>query len=320
MRARITLSALVVALLAGCGTQAAPAPVTVAPVAVTPANVAEVTEPPAAVDDSCDVEASLRPTPLPPPGAMPAGSTMARIAERGILIVGVDQNQFRFGYRNPDTQQLEGFDIDVAREMAQAIFGDPNRIQFVVVTGAERQEKLQSGEVDLVVRTYSITCERKEQVAFSTAYFYADQELLVLRDSGIRSPSDLEGKRACAVKGTTSVQRLWNLNPRPTVLTATTWTDCLVMLQQGQIDAIGTDSVVLVGLAEQDALNVEVIGPSVGQEPYGVGVNKEDQDLVRFVNGVLDRMRTDGTWEALYNTHLRAFGPSPGPPVPRYVN
>lgn len=317
MRTRIGMAVLALALVAGCGTQPAPPPVTVAPVEVTPAGVKDVTAGANSVVDDCNQEASLRPGPLPEPGAMPAGSTMAAIAERGRLIVGVDQNQYLFGYRNPFTGQLEGFDIDIARQLARAIFGDPDRIQFRVVAGSEREAVLQSGDVDVVVRTYSINCERKSKVAFSTVYFYADQKILVRRDSEIRSAADLSGKRACAVSGTTSAAKLYGLDPRPTVLGAPTWTDCLVMLQQGQIDAIGTDGVVLAGLAAQDP-NVVVVGPNISVEPYGVGVKKENVDLVRFVNGVLERMRDNGTWEALYNAHLRSFGPSPGPPSARY--
>lgn len=317
MRVRGVLATLLTVLVAGCGTVSAPAPVTVTPVEVFPAGVEEVT-PNASQDvDDCNRESSLRPGPVPPPGAMPPGSTMARIAERGRLIAGVDQNQYLFGYRNPFTGQLEGFDIEVARQIARAIFGDPDRIQFRVVSGAEREAVLQSGEVDIVVRTYSITCERKSKVAFSSVYFYADQKVLVLRDSGIASTRDLGGKRACAVAGTTSAAKLYGLEPRPTVLGAPTWTDCLVMLQQGQVDAIGTDGVVLAGLNAQDP-NTVIIGPNISVEPYGVGVKTEHEDLVRFVNGVLQRMRDDGTWEALYNPLTRAFGPSPGPPDPRY--
>lgn len=320
MRARIGLAALVfgssVALIAGCGTQAAPAPVTVQPVVPQPSGVVEAAGTDAAPQD-CDVEASLRPAALPEPGAMPPGSTMAEIQSRGKLVVGVDQNQYLFGYRNPFTGDLEGFDIDVARQIAQAIFGDRNRIQFRVVSGGQREKALQDGDVDIVVRTYSITCDRKTKVAFSTTYFYADQKILVLKGGGINSAANLSGKKACAVEGTTSAAKLLALDAKPTVLGAPTWTDCLVMLQQGQIDAIGTDGVVLAGLAAQDP-NTVILGPSMSREPYGVGIGKENEDLVRFVNAVLDRMRTDGTWEALYAPLARNFGPSPGPPEPRY--
>jgi polar amino acid transport system substrate-binding protein len=243
---------------------------------------------------------------------------MATIADRRRLIVGVDQDTALFGSRNPNTGQLEGFDIDVAREIARSIFGDPDQIRLRVIDATQRESVLQSGEVDLVVRTYSITCDREDKVAFSTTYFYANQKILAVKGSGIDSAASLSGKRVCAVSGTTSLSRLFALDPRPAVFGAATWTDCLVMLQQGQVDAISTDDAVLAGFAKQDP-NVEIVGASMAIEPYGIGVKKESGDLVRFVNGVLARMRADGTWERLYNQWLlKDLGPSPGPPVPRY--
>jgi polar amino acid transport system substrate-binding protein len=304
---------------AGCGSASAPPPsVAIAPVDAQPAGAAVATSPPEAPKVDCgDREASLRPGPLPAPGAMPPGSPMAAIAERGRLIVGVDQNTYLFGYRNPATGQLEGFDIDVAHEIARSIFGDPNRVDLRVVEAGQRESALEKGEVDLVARTYSITCERKEVVAFSTTYFNANQKILAVKGSGIDSAAALAGKRVCAVKGTTSLKALLALESKPTVFGVTSWTDCLVMLQQGQVDAISTDDVVLAGLKEQDP-NVEMVGDSIAVEPYGIGVNKENTELVRFVNAVLDRMRDDGTWRRIYDANLHILGPAPQPPTPRY--
>jgi len=242
---------------------------------------------------------------------------MAAIQERGRLIVGVDQNTFMFGFRDPLSGQLTGFDIDLAREIARRIFGDPDRVELQVVDASQREPALQSGQVDLVVRTFSITCARKQNVDFSTVYFYANQRILASKASRIDSAAALSGKRVCAVTGTTSLSRVYQLKPRPTLVGASRWTDCLVMLQQAQVDAISTDDVVLFGLAAQDP-NLRVVGPSLGIEPYGVGVKKGNEDLVRFVNGALAQMRTDGTWERLYATWLRSLGPSPGPPEARY--
>jgi polar amino acid transport system substrate-binding protein len=318
MRMRVVLALFAIALAtAGCESATPPAPVTVAPVEAWPAGAQHVTDAPVAGNAECDREASLRPGPLPSPGAMPPDSTMATIAERGRLIVGVDQNTYLFGFRNPSSSQLEGFDIDIAREVARRIFGDPDRIQFQVVDASQRESALQSGLVDIVVRTYSITCDRKKKVEFSTVYFYANQKILTVKGSGIDSFAALSGKQVCAVSGTTSLSKLFELNPRPKVFSATTWTDCLLMLQQGQVDAISTDDVVLKGLAHQDP-NVGVVGDSIAIEPYGIGVKRENTDLVRFVNGVLERIRDDGTWERLYGDRLQELGPSPGPPAARY--
>lgn len=315
----VTLLAAVAVAVAGCGGSATPPPsVSIAPAPVRPAGAQEITAAPEVAAADCgDAEASLRPGPLPSPGDMPAGSTMAAIQERGRLIVGVDQNTFMFGYRDPSSGALEGFDIDLAREISRRVFGDPDRIDLRVVEANQREPALESGQVDLVVRTFSITCERKQNIEFSTTYFYANQKILVRKGSGIRSVADLSGKRVCSVSGTTSLKRVFDLNPRPTLIGVTSWTDCLLMMQQGQVDAISTDDVVLFGLARQDP-DVEVVGDSMGIEPYGVGVKKGNDDLVRFVNGVLADIRSDGTWERLYDRWLPSLGASPGPPEPRY--
>ncbi len=320
MSARAAAAGLAVVLaVAGCGASATPPPsVSVAPAPVRPAGAQEITSVPATPDAECgDPEASLRPGPMPPPGNMPAGSTMAKIQQRGRLIVGVDQNTFGFGFRDPRSGELVGFDVDIAREMARAIFGEPDRIELQVVDAGHREEALRSGQVDLVVRTFSITCERKQTIGMSTTYFIANQRILAPTTSGIASAADLPGKRVCAVAGTTSLRRIFALDPRPTLIGVTSWTDCLVMLQQGQADAISTDDVVLAGLADQDP-SMALVGPSLGAEPYGVGVRLGDDDLLRFVNGVLEQIRTDGTWERLHATWLHSVGASPGPPRARY--
>ncbi|MDT5264798.1 MAG: polar amino acid transport system substrate-binding protein, partial [Mycobacterium sp.] len=252
MRARVVpaLIALVLAA-AGCGSPSTPpSSVAVAPIEALPSGAQEATAAPVAESADCgDREASLRPGPQPRPGNMPPGSTMAAIAERGRLIVGVDQNTYLFGFRDPSSGQLEGFDIDVAREIARAIFGDPDHIDLRVVEAGHREAALQSGEVDVVVRTYSITCDRKKIVAFSTTYFNANQKILAVKGSGIDSAAALAGKRVCAATGTTSQKALLALESKPKVFGVTSWTDCLVMLQQGQVDAVSTDDVVLFGLA-----------------------------------------------------------------------
>jgi polar amino acid transport system substrate-binding protein len=319
VRTRLAMVMLGIALAAaGCDSPSTPPPlVSIAPAPVRPSGAEEITTAQPAADADCDPEASLRPGPLPSPGAMRAGSTMATIQARGQLIVGVDQNTLLFGYRNPSSGDLEGFDIELAREVARRIFGDPNRIDLHVVDARHRESALQSGEVDLVVRTYSITCERKRIVDFSTVYYYANQKILAAKGSRIDSAETLLGKRVCALSGTTSLTRLLALDPKPTVIGATNWTDCLVMLQQGQVDAISTDDAVLAGLAEQDP-SVEIVGGSLAVEPYGIGVKKGNDDLVRFVNGVLAQIRDDGTWKRLYDRWLHSLGPSPGPPTAKY--
>jgi polar amino acid transport system substrate-binding protein len=203
--------------------------------------------------------------------------------------------------------------------VARDIFGTPSQVEYRILSSADRITALQNNQVDIVAKTMSITCERKELVNFSTEYLSAHQRILAPRDSAITQASDLSGKRVCAVTGTTSLDRVRQINPSPVVVEVVTWADCLVALQQRQVDAVSTDDTILAGLVAQDPY-LHIIGPSLNEEPYGIGINKENDDLVRFVNGTLDRIRRDGTWNTLYRKWLTVLGPAPAPPVPRYEN
>ncbi|MFD6390870.1 glutamate ABC transporter substrate-binding protein [Nocardia sp. NPDC055029] len=311
--------AAAVVLVAGCG--GAPEPSTIPATAVAPPlpGAEAITSAPAAEGTGgCDTEATLAPTGRPQPGAMPAGSSMAAIVANGRLRVGVDQNTYMFGFRNPSTGRLEGFDIDLAREIARDLFGDPDKIELRSVAAADRIPLLREKKVDMIVRTFSATCERRRDVDFSSVYYRAAQRIAAPKGAGITNAAGLAGKRVCVTKGTTAAAPLFSLPTPPSVLGVTNWTDCLVALQQGTVDAISGDEPILAGLVAQDR-NLELVGDQIGTGAYAVGVPKGSDDLVRFVNGVLDRARTDGTWQRIYQQHLAVLGPSPGPPVPRYA-
>ncbi|GAA2669432.1 MULTISPECIES: glutamate ABC transporter substrate-binding protein [Actinosynnema] len=262
-----------------------------------------------------DCTASLRPPrPLPAPGAMPAGSTMRRIAERGQLVVGVDQNTYLMGFRDPFTGELQGFDVDLAREVARSLLGDPTKVRFRVLNSDQRLPALETGEVDVVVRTMTITCERWRRVNFSTSYYEAGQRVLVPKDSGITGLTALSGRKVCATTGSSSLAHVRAHPSGPVPVAVPNWTDCLVMLQQGQVDAISTDDTILAGFAAQDPYT-EVVGPRLTTESYGIGVARGADDLTRFVNGVLERVRADGTWARI---HRKWLGDPPVPPRPEY--
>jgi polar amino acid transport system substrate-binding protein len=264
---------------------------------------------------------SIRPTgTLPTAGQMPAGTTMARIQARGKLVVGVDQNTYQFGYRDPFTGEIEGFDIDMAKSIAQAIFGNPNSIQLKILTSGQRIPALRAGDVDIVIRTMSITCDRLKDVAFSSVYYEANQRVLVKKNSGYTGIDSLGGKKVCATEGSTSLANIAEADGDPVPFQVQDWTDCLVLLQQNQVDAISTDDTILIGMTAQDPFT-EVVGAPIDSEPYGMAMPLGEDDFVQFVNAVLERMRTDGTWKATYDKWLAALlGPAPAPPAARYRN
>lgn len=272
----------------------------------------------AAAPPCTGVRQSLRPTDAQPaPGAMPAGSTMARIAARGRLVAGVDQGKYLVGYRNPITGQLEGSDIDIVRRIAQAIFGDPNRVQFVVLDIADRVGAVDRGQVDLVVNSFSVTCDRQRKVEFSSAYMRATARVLVPVDSGVKEVEDLAGKRVCTSAGSTTETMLRGLAVHLDVETQPGIPDCMVELQHGRAAAVSSDDVILAGLAAQDP-QTAVVGRSLLNSDYAVGMRPESPDLVRFVNGVLAQARADGSLAASDRRWLGRLDPVPQPAPAAY--
>ena len=311
---------LVAILLAACGSGSDRALRTTLAALATPGPVAPAAAPSTPSPRCTNLTASLSPpATMPPPGAMPPGSTMARILKRGYLLAGVDQNTLLFAYLNPLDGQLEGFEIDVLRQIAKAIFGDPNAIRFKAVTTAERIPAVEDGSVDLVADAITITCERRTEVEFSTVYYDAKQRLLVPVNSPITGLSSLGGKTVCATIGSTTIATVAALRPHPSPYPVQQRTDCLVALQQGLVDAISSDDAILLGFKAQDPFT-KIIGPSLADEPYGIAINRSDPDFVRFVNGVLAQMRSDGTWRAIYQHWLSRYtgGTIPAPPQARY--
>lgn len=321
--------------LAGCGASySQPADVALPP----PVTAESVELPPAvACDNKADVPPAVASYPplaaLPPAGQMPAGTRMREIQERGRLIVGTSIDTLLFASVNPSNGNIEGFDIDVAKLVASAIFGIPiddpaldQKLDLKGITYAQRIPKVSSGEVDIIAHTMTINCTRWQQgVAFSSVYLNAGQKLLVAKGSDVTTMADLAGSKVCASAGGTSADELKaagaEIYPPPSDSNPTggvgNQTDCLVLLQRGEVDAIRSDDTVLAGFANQDP-NTEVVGKPLTQEPYGLAIAADHPEFVQFVNAVLDQARapkpdgTPGDWQRLYDRWLR---PTLGDPV-----
>jgi polar amino acid transport system substrate-binding protein len=257
---------------------------------------------------ACNPKASsLRPA---GPPQVTSGSFMAKIRARGFLIAGVDQSTYHFGFLNPLNGQIEGFDIDMIRAVAQAIFGNPDKVQFKAISDEQRIPDILSGAVDIVAHTMTITCARLQQVDFSSVYFDAAQRVLVLKNSPAQSLADLKGQKVCATIGSDSLAVIAAAKATPVAVPY--WTDCLVLLQQGEVAAISTDNSILAGLAAQDPWT-KLVGPPLTDEPYGLAISRQHPDFVRFVNAVLAQLRTSGRWAASYARWVGTPVPAPPP-------
>jgi polar amino acid transport system substrate-binding protein len=290
----LPLAMLLSVLAAGCGANADHAEREALAALAVKASSSSSSSTPATVPQ-CNVSGQTSPV----TNSIPSGSDLAAIEHRGRLIVGVDQNTRLLSYWNPLTGRFNGFEIDLARQLAEAIFHNPNAVRFRALTTDERTTAVEDNEVDMSIDAITITPERKQEVCFSSVYFLAHQRLLVPVHSPVRSARGLTGRWVCATKGSTSLTTIQAAQPRAHFDPVQQRTDCLLALEEGWVSAVTSDDAILRGFQVQDRLT-RIVGPSLAPEPYGIAINKHDPELVRFVNGVLAQMRVDGVWQRLY--------------------
>lgn len=248
---------------------------------------------------------SLRPDDRKPQERVPG------IVQRDRLIVGVEQTQNLLSFRDPVSGELRGFEVELAQHIAQDIFGTPSKVDFRFVDSADTVRALESGQVDIVVRSLSITRSAQDQVFFSVPYLSTGTRMLVTESSGINSIQDLDGRTACALKDSTAVELIRQKNPKANIMNAGTWSDCLVMLQQGNVEAIVAHDTILAGMASQDPY-LRIVGTSLSLENYGVAIAKpssrhDTTGLIRQVNSTIERLIADGTWWNMYGRWLANY-------------
>lgn len=246
------------------------------------------------------------------------GPTLDAIRRRGVLRIGVSWDTYLMGSRDASNNSVHGFDIDLARAIAEAL---GVRAEFRVITAKDRIPFLQNHTVDMVVRNFTINCDRWKQIAFSAEYYAAGQKVLVRSDRArdYHGPQDLAGVRVCAPAGTTSLAKIKVVQPKVIPVAATTHTACLMMFQQGQADAITGDDTVLAGLVAQDPYAVVPPQQPLEAEPYGIGMPPGSKDLVQFVNAALADYERSGAWQRSYDKWLKpALKVDARPPTPLY--
>ena len=252
-------------------------------------------------------------------GSVAAGeSQLMTNAGDGKLTVGIKFDQPGLGLKNPDGS-FTGFDVEVAKYVANELGVDPATIEFKESKSAEREGLIERGEVDYIVATYSITDARKEKVNFAGPYFIAAQDLLVKADNtDITGPEAMTGKILCSVTGSTSAQKVKDTYAADVALQEYgTYTECVEALRSGAVDAVTTDNVILAGYAAQYPGELKVVGNGFSTENYGIGLKKGDTEGTAAINAAIANMIADGSWKTALESTV---GPSgftiPAPPTP----
>ena len=269
-------------------------------------------------DDSSTSDTTVEETP-----EFAAGSTMARLAEAGSIRIGTKFDQPGLGNINLETDEPEGFDVEIGKIIAGKLGIGEDDIEWIETVSANREAFITTDRVDLVIATYTINDERKAQVDFAGPYYVAGQDLLVSEDDdSINGPDDLAGKKVCAATGSTPIQRIRESYPEAEAVEFDTYTECVDQLEADQIDAVSTDDIILAGYAADPKYEglFRVVGETFSEEPYGIGLKKGDDDFRAFLNDTLEETFEDGTWTEAFDATLGASGSeAPEPPaVDRY--
>jgi ABC-type amino acid transport substrate-binding protein len=246
-------------------------------------------------------------------GDTTAASFVDEIKEKGELVVGVKFDVPQFGFSNPATDEVEGFDPDMAREVAKELDVD---VKFVEAISANRIPFLQEDKVDVVFSTMTINEERKKQIDFSTVYYVAQQSFLT-RKGETMTVESAAGKKICTAKGSTSELNLPALQPDAEMVLQDGYAQCVQLLSNEQVDAVTTDDVILLQFVKKDPDAFEVSEETFSTEPYGAGIKKGREDFVELVDGVIEDMKEDGRWADLYEKWITPVtgGDAPEPPT-----
>ncbi|CND84434.1 extracellular solute-binding protein [Mycobacterium tuberculosis] len=231
------------------------------------------------------------------------------ITDRDTLVIGVKDDQPGLSQRTRDGS-FAGFDVDVATYVAGRLDVAPKNLTFRPLSSDERENALRRGAVDMVVGTYSITPERKDQVTFAGPYYVAHQDILVRQgDRTVRNVRDLRGKRLCKVAGSNSWRRVTEERKvAATLVPAGSYADCVKALAAGRLDAVSTDDLILAGFAATGGSGVTVVNAPFSDERYGIGLPKGDVEGCRAINRILTGMYQNGAAETLLGQWFTTSG------------
>jgi ABC-type amino acid transport substrate-binding protein len=246
------------------------------------------------------------------PQEFPEGSTMAELQAAGEITIGVKFDVPPFGFKNPQTDAVEGFDVDLGQAIADELGVEPN---FIEAISDNRIPFLVDGTADLILSTMTITTDRDAEIDFSIPYYIASGRVLVPEDSDITGVEDLAGSTVCTATGSTYEANLATNAPDAELRLVDTYSECLELIQTDAVDAVSTDDVILTGMIIQDD-TLKLVGEGYTTEPYGAGIAEGDTEFKEFVDGVISDYLSDGRWATAYETWIGQYtGETSDPPT-----
>jgi glutamate transport system substrate-binding protein len=253
-----------------------------------------------------------------------AGSTMERLNQAQSIKIGTKADQPGFGLKDLDGKP-QGFDVEIGKIIASELGIPEDKIVWVTTPSAIREEVLEKGDADIVVATYTINDKRKERIDFAGPYYVAGQHIMVkAADNSITGPDSFMAgdKKVCSVQGSTPAANIekYLKDKASQLVLFDVYQKCVDALEQGQVDAVTTDNVILLGFIASNEGKYKLAGEKFTDEPYGIGVKKGDDAFREFINTTLETIYEDGRYEQAWKDTAGKFDPTlpEPPPVDRY--
>ncbi len=239
------------------------------------------------------------------------GDTLADVKAKGVLVAGVKDSLPPFGFVDPKTRMIVGYDIDFVKAIAKRL---GVKLELKPVTSATRIPQLLEGNIDLIAATMTKNAERAKVVDFSDTYFLTGQGFLVPKGT-VHSLKDLEHKKIGTAKGSTSEKNAAQALPTATILSFDDYPQAVLALEQGKVAAVTTDAAILAGLAAKlPKGKYEIPDIRISNEPYGIAVRKGNPKFLAFINKTLVEMEKSGEAKKIYD---KWFGPDSATPLKR---
>ncbi len=249
------------------------------------------------------------------------GTTMARLQQADTIKVGTKIDQPFFGLKGLDGNP-QGFDVEIAKIIAGKLGIPPEKIEWVETPSKTREEVIEQGKVDMVVATYTINDAREERISFAGPYYEAGQDIMVKSDNtDITGPESLRptGAKVCSVTGSTPAEEIKQYVDEPNLVLFDVYSKCSDALRTGQVQAVTTDNVILLGLVEKGGGQFRVLEKPFTAEPYGIGIRKGDVAFCEFLDQTLAGSAQDGSYERAWKStagQVAQRTPSLPAPVP----
>lgn len=222
------------------------------------------------------------------------------IKDRGKLKVGVKVDVPKFGYKDPKTDKIDGFEIDIAKAMAKKILGDSSKIEFEPVTAKTRGPLLDSGDVDMDISTFTVTDERKKSYNFSDSYFTDGVALMVKKSANIKSLKDLNGKTIGVAQTSTSKAAIQQEADKEGVKIKFSefagYPEIKSALDAGRVDCFSVDGSILAGYLDK---TTEILPDRFSPQDYGIATKKGNDGLAKIINDTVDEMKKSGDLDKL---------------------